>query len=188
MNLRTPDGSISSTSAATIAVAQPYCQKFYNRDDVPVDWTVLEDIAQRPVISRLADPPTYDELEKAVSKLADGKAPGESGVTAEAIEALPRTALDGLHEIYHRYWTASMIVHEEWSAAILRLLYKGKGDSATQELSRHRSLRPLCSCLMSSIINFRLMTLIEKYGLDEQFGYTPGKGTIDALYTIRTAL
>jgi hypothetical protein len=41
---------------------------------------------------------------------------------------------------------------------------------------------------MSSIINFRLTTLIETYGLDEQFGHTPGKGTTDALFAIRTAL
>jgi hypothetical protein len=72
MNLRTSVGSISSTSAATIAVAQPYCQKLYNRDEAPVNGTVLDDIAQRPVISGLADPPTYDEFEKAVSKLVDG--------------------------------------------------------------------------------------------------------------------
>jgi hypothetical protein len=41
---------------------------------------------------------------------------------------------------------------------------------------------------MSGIINFRLTTLIETYGLDQQFGYTPGKGIIDALFAIRTAL
>jgi hypothetical protein len=77
LNLRTSDGSISSTSAATIAVAQPYCQKLSNRDVAPVDQTALDEIEQRPVISRLAEPPTYDEFEKSMSKLANGKAPGE---------------------------------------------------------------------------------------------------------------
>jgi hypothetical protein len=38
---------------------------------------LLDEIEQRPVISRLAEPPTYDEFEKSMSKLANGKAPGE---------------------------------------------------------------------------------------------------------------
>jgi hypothetical protein len=38
---------------------------------------------------------------------------------------------------------------------------------------------------MTSIINFRL---IEGYGRDEQFGYTPVKGTIDARPPFRPSL
>jgi hypothetical protein len=65
LNLRTSDGSISITSAATIAVAQPYYQKLCNQDDGPVDPTALEEeIAQRPVFSRLAEvaQPYYQKL------------------------------------------------------------------------------------------------------------------------------
>jgi hypothetical protein len=185
LNLRTSDGSISSASAATIAVAQPYCQKLYNRDDAPVDQTVLDEIKQRPVISRLAEPPTYDEFEKAIFKLAYGKAPGESGVTAEAIKAVPRTALDELHGIYRNYLNR---LNDCSRRMILRLLYKSKGDSAELKNYRGILLQDLFARLMSSIINFRLTTIIEAYGLDEQFGYTPGKGTIDALFAIRATL
>jgi hypothetical protein len=92
------------------------------------------------------------------------------------------------HGIYHSYWTDSTIVHEEWTIATLRLLYKGKGDSAELKNYRGIVLQDLFARIMSSIVNFRLTTLIEKYGLDEQFGYTSGKGTTDALFAIRTAL
>jgi hypothetical protein len=173
MHLRLPDGNISVTADATIKVVQPYCQKLYNRDDAPVDPTVLDEIAQRPVMAELADPPSYEEFEIAISKLANNRAPGESGVTAEAIKALPSSSLEALHSIYHLYWTDPTVVHDEWSTAILKLLYKGKGDSANLKNYRGIVLQDYFARLMSVIINVRLTTLLEARGLAEQFGFSP---------------
>lgn len=69
--------------------------------------------------------PSFDGFETAVSKLSNGKTPGESGVTGEAIKALPCSSLEELHRKFQLYQTDPTVVHEEWSTAILNLLYKG---------------------------------------------------------------
>jgi hypothetical protein len=182
MHLRLPDGNISVTADATIKVVQPYCQKLYNRDDAFVDPTALDEIAQRPVMAELADPPSYKEFEIVISKLANNWAPGESGVTAEAIKTLLSSSLEKLHSIYHLYWTAPTVVHDEWSTAILKLLYKGKGDPANLKNYRGIVLQDYFTRLTSVIINVQLTTLLEARGLDEQSGFSP------SIYAMRTAL
>lgn len=45
-------------------------------------------VRQRPVRAEMSDPPSEEELERAIVKLSSGKAGGESGILPEMVKAV----------------------------------------------------------------------------------------------------
>jgi hypothetical protein len=160
----------------------------FNRDDAPVDFSVLDDVTQWRTIWRLADPPTMKEMAESIQSMANNKAPGASGIPAEALKALPPDALEVLHSLIVQFWRGSRDTYEEWQTALLTVLYKGKKDR--KDLNNHRGivLQDAFARLLSVIISKRLGVMIKRCGIEEQFGSQSGRGTIDALFCLRTAL
>eukprot|EP00978_Attheya_sp_CCMP212_P037003 scaffold171651_cov63-Attheya_sp.AAC.3 len=58
-----------------------------------IDPTVLDEIKQREVKRDLGDPLTIEEVKLALRKAANGKSPGQSRITAEALKALDNKLL-----------------------------------------------------------------------------------------------
>eukprot|EP00978_Attheya_sp_CCMP212_P040841 scaffold226946_cov37-Attheya_sp.AAC.1 len=85
-----PDGSLAINDEQNADVFEPHSTKVFNRDDPPVDFTVLDRIEQRSMKMHLDHPPTGKEIEKHIQKAARDKAGGESTITGRAIIALPR--------------------------------------------------------------------------------------------------
>jgi hypothetical protein len=67
-------------------------------------------------------PPSTTEI----TKLANNKSPGESGIPAEALKALPPDGIEYVHTLLQDFWEGRRN-YEEWQTALLRDLYK-KGD------------------------------------------------------------
>jgi hypothetical protein len=61
-----------------------------------------------------------------ITKLANNKSPGESGIPAEALKALPPDGIEYVRTLLQDFWEGRRI-YEEWQTALLRVLYK-KGD------------------------------------------------------------
>ena len=112
--------------AANLEILCAHCHKVYNRDDAPVDFSVLNDIFQRPTLNPLGMPPSTTEIQHHITKLANNKSPGESGVPAEALKALPPDGIEYVRTLLQDFWEGRRI-YEEWQTALLRVLYK-KGD------------------------------------------------------------
>jgi hypothetical protein len=181
-------GKNATTPAENLAILKPYCTKLYNRDDAPVDWSILDEIPQRPCLDILGLPPTLDDMMSVIPEMANNKAPGASGLPAEAIKALPECALKMLHCMISNFWTGDTKRYEEWKNATLRLLYKGKGDVHQPTNYRGIVLQDIFARVTSLLLTKRLVALLETCGIEEQFGSQPGRGTIDALYCLRAAL
>jgi len=81
-----------------------------------------------------------------------------------------------------------MYVYAEWQTALLRVLYKGKGDAREPTNYRGIILQDSFARLTSIIVTNRLKIVLQKCGIEEQFGSQSGRGTIDALYCLRLAL
>jgi hypothetical protein len=87
-----------------------------------------------------------------------------------------------------RYWIDPKVDPDEFHVALLKLLAK-KGD-----LSLPKNWRPICLLdlmvkITSSIINARLdKYLSETVGLKEQFGFSSGRGCVDATAALKIAL
>ena len=68
------------------------------------------------------------------------------------------------------------------------MLYKNKGDSKKLINYRGIVLQDVFARLTSAIVAQRLGKLLHECGIEEQFGYQKGRGTIDAVYVLRTTL
>ena len=86
------------------------------------------------------------------------------------------------------FWEQKECYYEEWQVAILKMLYKNKGDSKKLINYRGIVLQDVFARLTSAIVAQRLGKLLHECGIEEQFGYQKGRGTIDAVYVLRTTL
>eukprot|EP00957_Ditylum_brightwellii_P077550 5893080-Ditylum_brightwellii.AAC.1 len=68
--------------------ANHFSKAFNNPDPLPCDASVLPLILTQPQFSELAAPPDLEEVMDAIMRMANGKAPGPSGVTSDAFCAM----------------------------------------------------------------------------------------------------
>jgi hypothetical protein len=88
------------------------------------------------------------------------KSPGESGVPAEALKALPPDGIQYVHTLLQDYWDGHSD-YEEWQTALLQVLYK-KGDRKEPTNYRGIVLQDAFARLLSAIIGGRLhVTILE---------------------------
>ena len=136
---RDPDtGTIANNNRDCIPIMHKYWTRLFNRTDAPVDFSVLDEITQRPTEHDLDSPPTFSEMTDTLKQLANNKAPGESGIPIEALKALPEEGLQLLHNLLCRYWNTDNLHFEEWQTALLRIIYKNKGDQ--KDLINYRGI------------------------------------------------
>ena len=123
---------------------------------------------------------SMQELNRAILKLKNKKAPGPDGITNEMIKHLSSYAKEYLLEIFNQSWTSG-IYPQFWKEAIIIPIPK-KGKDKTQ----CTSYRPisLLSCLgktMERLVNSRLQYHLEKNCLLNpiQSGYRKNRNTED---------
>jgi hypothetical protein len=97
-------GNIATTPEANLEILHAHCHKVYNREDAPVDFSILNDIFQCPTLNPLGMPPSTTEIQHHVTKLANHKSPGESGVPAEALKALPPDGIEYVRTLLQDFW------------------------------------------------------------------------------------
>ena len=92
------------------------------------DMDELQRVQQRPVKSELEEPPSKEELLRAILKIKNGKASGESGILPEMLKAASYGDgfMSRLLELVHDVWKAGS-VPSDWRDAILIPIPK-KGD------------------------------------------------------------
>ena len=99
-----------------------------------VDPTVLDPISQRALIEDRDDPPSLDEVRKAIKHMSNGKAPGRD---AEIFKALSNEALQTFHGILISIWEMEEMPADFRDATIVALL-KNKGSRA--DCGNHRGI------------------------------------------------
>ena len=72
--------------------------------------------------------PSYEELERAINKLKDGKMPGSDAISAEMIKKGGKTIRDELYKLILKVWEEE-IVPPDWKHGIICPIYK-KGDNS----------------------------------------------------------
>jgi hypothetical protein len=130
--------------------------------------------------------PSVAEIQEHITKLTNNKSPGESGVPAEALKALPPNGIENVHTLLQDYWDGHSD-YEEWQTALLRVLYK-KGNHKEPTNYPGIVLQDAFAHLLSAIISGHLHKLLKKRGMEEQFAYQEQTGTADAAYCLCSAL
>ena len=70
-----------------MSVFGPHFERVFNNRR-PVDTTIHEDIAQRPVLPEIDLPISFNKVDAAINKLKIGKSPGLNGMPPEAYKAM----------------------------------------------------------------------------------------------------
>jgi hypothetical protein len=181
------DDGLCTSSEENADVLANHLHRIFNRD-TRVDRTVLDEIKQRPERPSLADEPTQEEIAKLLRKLKNGKAPGTSGIPAEAFKAMADhpQALDALHTEMLEFWRSQECA-DDWVVGRLRMLPK-KGDHTCPSNWRPIMLLEAVVKLAGAIVSDRLMVILETEGLEEQCGFMRSRGTSDGGFVLKVAL
>ena len=110
-----------------------------------------------------------------------GKAPGCSGLPIDLIKHLGESGVDMMHEILKRVWKEEQML-EEWKKSEVVPIYKQKGDPLECGNFRGSKLLEHGMKMFEKILERKLRNLITVNNM--QFGFSPGKGTTDAVFII----
>ncbi|KAI4474908.1 hypothetical protein M0802_015387 [Mischocyttarus mexicanus] len=142
-----------------------------------------EDGAEIPVVSR-------EELQAAAKGMSSGKAPGLDGITGGVVRAAVDMCGDLIISVFNRLVCEGHFP-TAWKETRLVLIRK-KIDAPENRTS---SYRPICLVgemgkLFKRIIYKRLGKYLWGNGklCGDQFGFRPGKSTIDAIYEVRRSV
>ena len=125
---------------------------------------------------------TYEEVEKAMRKMKLGKAAGPTGVMADHLKAGQEVVIEQLTDICNQVMVEGRIP-DDWRKSTMTTLYKGKGDPLSCGAYRGIKLLELGLKVFDRIMDRRIRN---KVVIDEcQFGFMPGRGTVDAIFIIR---
>ncbi len=129
--------------------------------------------------------PLISEVEKAISQLSCGKAPGSDSIPAEIYKAGGSTLTEKLQELFSSFWDKGILPQEFKDASIVHL-YKRKGNR--QCCDNHRGISLLCIAgkVLARVLLNRLINHLEDGLLPEsQCGFRAGRGTVDMIFAAR---
>jgi len=159
-----------------------YFEGLYN-DSNPVDISTLKQLSD---CSDMETTPEImiEEVQRAITRLKNRKAPGIDNITAEEIRvATEGRGLEILHQLCQRIWDEET-VPEEWKKAVIVPIYKKK-DKLDCNNYRGVSLQCHCSKIFTSIILERIRKKTEEVLSEEQAGFRASRSTIDQIFTLR---
>lgn len=133
------------------------------------------------------NPITREEYEEAMSKMKNGKAPGEDGIAIELIKEGGEELKGKIVELFNKCWMEG-VVPDRWGKIVILPIYKGKGD--TGECGNYRGIALLdhIAKVYERILEKRLREAIEMQLGEEQYGYRRGRSTSDMLFALRIVL
>ena len=124
-----------------------------------IDVTELEQARQRPPRTEMADPPSSEELENAISKLRTGKAAGQSGILHEMVKTACGNAdfFNHLLELATIVWNEQQ-VPQDWVDAVQIPIPKN-GDLCNCDNWRGIALLDVVGKVVATILQERLQML-----------------------------
>jgi len=130
--------------------------------------------------------PTLDDVENAIQRLKDDKAPGMDLIQAELIKKASPDFVECMYQLITKIWITKTIP-EDWNWSIICSIHK-KGDVTI--CSNYRGISLLCVTyeLFSNIFFNRLMPHVETTIGDYQSGYRREQSAVDQIFTISQIL
>ena len=135
-----------------------------------------------PTPSNDRGPPILrEEVEKAIRNTQGGKAPGDDGITIEMIKLLEEFGVEKLTELYNEIYSTGRFPEELLKSVYITL---PKQPRAT-DCSNYRtiSLMPHTLKIFLKIIQDRIGSKIDKEVGQTQFGFRPGSGTREGIFS-----
>ena len=123
-----------------------------------------------------------DEIVESIQSMKSGKATGPSEVSVEMIVASGEIGVKVMMELCQRVLD-DRGMPGEWQTSVIVPIFKGKGDVMRSGSYRGVKLLEHAMKIVERVLERRIRTLINLNGM--QFGFMPGKGTVDAIFIVR---
>ena len=130
--------------------------------------------------------PTISEVESAIKKLKNHKAPGNDLIPAELIKWGGSRLIEEIQKLIILIWNKEALP-EQWKDSIIIPIFK-KGDKMSCNNYRGISLLPTCYKILSNILLMRLVPYADEIIGDHQCGFRRNRSTADQIFTIRQIL
>ena len=157
-------------------------------------WEHVPDASGGGQASWLGLPPSPIEVDQAIARMKNRKAPGHDQVTAEALKYGGPVLRNKLTEVVRTMWTAAVRSADgaegsdwpsEWKLCVMVPLWKRKGSKALKNTWRGITLLSVGSKLLARIAADRLLRWSEGWLHEHQCGFRRNRGTDDALQVSR---
>ena len=129
------------------------------------------------------NPPTRREVEKAIKKLKNNKAPGLDAIVVELIKLAPTEVISSLHQLLLKIWEDE-VVPEDSCRGLICTIFK-KGDRSICSNYRGVSLLSVPGKIFGHIILDRMREGVKKKLRENQGGFRSGRGCADKIFCLR---
>ena len=123
-----------------------------------------------------------EEVQRAMNRMKTGKAVGLDDIPIEAWRSLGEPAVNFLTSLFNALLESEEIP-KEWRKSILVPIFKNKGDA--QDCTNYRGIKLMSHTMKiwERVIEERLRK--EAVIGEQQYGFMPGKSTMDAIFALR---
>ena len=184
-SLKSKDGVVINEPAQILDRWAEHFKGVLNQDS-EFDMSVLQDIPQWDVDMNLVSLPTLEEVQLCIKQLTSGKAPGEDGIPPDIYKHGGPAIAEQLLVLFIKIWKDGEVI-QDFRDAIIKHLYKNKGDRMCCDNHRGVSLLCIAGKILARLVLNRLNKHIDKIGLipESQCGFRSGRGTTDMVFALR---
>ncbi|KAF0686884.1 Uncharacterized protein FWK35_00036068, partial [Aphis craccivora] len=130
--------------------------------------------------------PSRSEINAAINKLKNNKAPGENHIVAELVKNSEEAVKNEMWKLINIIWEKQQIP-EEWNTAIICPIFK-KGNILETKNYRGITLLDTCYKILSSILLERLAPFAEEIVGRYQCGFRKGRSTTDQIFILNQVM
>ena len=158
-----------------------WLEHYQRLPNVEFDWDP-DHLSYQPPVEGLPIPITINMVNKAISQMKAGKAPGPSGIVVDMIQAAGDMGSSMIRDL-----TASIIhdgkIPSDWEQSFIVCLYEGKGGAL--ERGNYRGLKPSEQVMkvLERIVDGLIRQLVSIN--NSQFGFVPGRGATNTIFVVR---
>ena len=175
--IKTSEGKVVMETEKVMGKWSEYISELF-MDDRPANVDINYNVEGPPIME--------EKVQAALEKMKAGKAVGDDGIAVEMLKALGDFAIEKITEIANIiYDNGEVTTH--MCKSIFIAIPKIQG---TLECEKHRTIN-----IMSQITKILLWVFLERIGnkikpqiSEEQYGFVKGKGTRNAVFTLRMVI
>ena len=171
-------------------------EKLFSKASEQETFGLTEEKVGRPKaepLDALSGPPSLSEIQLAISRPQDNKAPGANGLPSEVFKAGGAPLAHKLHRDFKAIWPAvgadgitnDAKVFQSWQDAEVVTLFKNKGSRSDPSNYRGIFLLDVAGKIFASVIERRIRQAAEAWLSDSQNGFREKRSTSHAIHTLR---
>jgi len=136
------------------------------------------------------NPPSYEEIHTAITRLKSNAAPGADGITPRMWKIIWHHCSDLVVKMIRDVWCNPNCIPPDWSVMVMSLLPKDATAAENPSKLRTICMAQIILKVLTSILRDRLYDEAVEKGLlpDEHYGFRPGRSSGDAFFGLRTEI